>query len=249
MLHRRSLVAASAALAALLAPAGSRGQNLEVSPVVVEVSASTPSAIVTVKNLGAAPMRYQVTPFAWSEDRTGRTSLEPTKELAVFPTLFQLAPGASRKVRVGATVQPAGVEHAWRIFIEELPDAVAAQGQRVVLRTRFSVPVFQAPARAERRLDLRLAVEEGGLVVLAVNGGTVRQRPATIDVKLFGEGGVPIGELSVPPWYVLPGGERAFDVKLPKELCALVRKAIATAVTDGRKSEASQDLPSGACAR
>lgn len=245
--HRRTLVAAGIAVAALLAPAGSRGQNLEISPVVVELSTGSPSAVVSVKNIGATPMRYQIKPYAWSEARDGKSNLVPTEELAVFPTLFQLAPGATRKVRVGATVAAGSTERAWRIMIEELPDAVSGPGHKIVLQTRFSVPVFLAPLRPEPALKLSLGLEGSGLTVVAANGGNVRQRPASIAVRLLDANGAQLKELEVAPWYVLPGSERAFDARAPKELCGRVSKAVLVAEVGGRKVEASQDFPSGAC--
>jgi fimbrial chaperone protein len=238
-------LAAGLALAALLLPAGSRGQSLEVSPVVVDISGSTPSAVVTIRNLSAGAMRYQVKPFTWSDDRAGRTTLDPASDLAVFPGLFQLKPGEERKVRVGATVPPVASERVWRIMIEELPDAVQASGHKVVIRTRFSVPVFLAPIRPEVRVDYALRREGRGLTLVASNRGNVRVKPATMDVALLDEKGAEAKRLEVAPWYVLAGAERAFEVPVGPEICARIRQA--RAVVDG-KPASTLELPGGACA-
>lgn len=248
MSRRIAALAAALAAAALLVPAGSRGQNLEVSPVLVDLSAASPSAIVTVRNAGKGPMRYQVSGLRWSEDRDGRPTLTPAQDLSIFPPLFQLAPGASRKVRVGATVPPEALERSWRLMVEELPDAVASEGHQVRIRTRFAIPVFLAPPAPEVRCDVALRVEGGRLKLVIANRGTTRAKPLTTRVELFAAEGGKLRDLDVAPWYVLAGGERAWDVDVPKELCATVRRARVVADVAGRKLEATLELPGGACA-
>ncbi len=94
MIGRFPTLVAALAATTLFAPAGSRGQNLEISPVLVDLSPASPSAVVTVRNSGTAPMRYQVSGQRWSEDRAGKPTLVPAEDLAVFPPLFELAAGA-----------------------------------------------------------------------------------------------------------------------------------------------------------
>lgn len=244
---RRVLAAALLASAALLLPAGSRGQNLEISPVLVDLSSSAPSAVVTVKNLGKGPMRYQVKGFTWSEDRAGKPVLTPSSDFSIFPPLFQLPPGAEKKVRVGATVKPEGFERSWRLVVEELPDAVVAQGNQVTIRTRFAIPVFLAPLKPEARCTPSLAVEGKKLMLVVANQGTIRVKPVSTSVALFDAAGKQLRSLDVAPWYVLARGERAWDVGVPAELCALVRRATVVADVAGKKLEASQDFPGGVC--
>lgn len=248
MIGRAQRILAALAAAALLAPAGSRGENLEISPVLVDLSPAAPSVVVTVKNGGKLPTRYQVQGFRWSEDRSGRSRLDPADDLAVFPPLFQLAPGASRKVRVGATVAPGLVEQAWRLMIEELPDATAAEVNQVRIRTRFAIPAFLAPVRPDPSFQVRLAIEATGLALVVANPGNVRVKPLTTRVELFGADGSRLDTLDVAPWYVLAGGERSWDVKVPAARCAAVRRARVVADVEGKTVEASQEFPGGVCA-
>lgn len=245
---RRSRQLAFLTLVALAWPAGSRAQSLEISPVLVDLDAAAPSVVVTVKNVGKGPMRYQIKGMRWNEDRSGKPTLEAADDLAIFPPLFQLAPGASRKVRVGATVPATASERAWRLMIEELPDAVAAPGQKVTIRTRFAVPAFLAPLEKKARTDLSLAVEKAGLSLVVANRGTTRVKPLTTTVSLFAQDGAPIATLDVAPWYVLAGSERAWPVKVTAEQCGAVRRVKVVAEVGGQKLEASQDFPGGVCA-
>ena len=61
--------------------------------------------------------------------------------------------------------------------------------------------------------------------------------------------GKKLKDLEVTPWYVLAGGERAWEVKVPGELCAAVRSARVVADIGGQRLEASQPFPDGVCAK
>lgn len=236
--------------AALLIPAGSRATSLEISPVLVDLSPAVPSATITVKNGGASPMRYQVSAFRWTEDRAGMPALQPSQEFSIFPPLFQLAAGASRKVRVGATIPPEAQERAWRIVVEELPDAVQAQGPKVVLRTRFAIPTFLAPRQPETRGELALRLEGKALVLVIQNRGNVRLKQSAGTVELLDGAGKKIGDVEVPPWYALAGAERAVELRVPGATCAGVRSVRASLMTvGGLKLAASADFPDGLCSR
>src|SRR5690242_12064844 len=120
---------------------------MQVSPVWVEIGPAAPSAVITVRNGGSTPARYQLSAMSWTEPRAGAARLEPSSELSFFPPLFQLGAGEERKVRIGATVPPGATERAWRLFVEEIPAAVEAPpaAGQIRIRTRFGIPVFQAP--------------------------------------------------------------------------------------------------------
>lgn len=242
--------AAAVAVAALLLPAGSRAANLEISPVLVDLSAGVPAATLTVKNGGTAPMRYQVAAFRWTEDRAGAPTLQPSDEFSIFPPLFQLAAGASRKVRVGAIVPPEARERAWRIVVEEIPDAVRADGPRVAIRTRFAIPAFLAPRQPEPKGEAALQFDGKRLALVIVNRGNVRLKQAGARVELLDAAQKKIGELEVDPWYALAGAERAVELRVPEGLCAAVRRVRASVEAVGKvELSASADYPDGLCRR
>jgi fimbrial chaperone protein len=133
-------------------------------------------------------------------------------------------------------------------MVEEIPDAVKSEAHKVVIRTRFAIPVFLAPPHPEPRCDLSLKVEATGLALVVGNRGTTRVKPITTAVELFGADGSKLETLDVAPWYVLAGGERAWDVKVPAGRCAAVRRARVIADVAGKTLEASQEFPGGVCA-
>jgi fimbrial chaperone protein len=232
--------------AALLTPAAGRGGDLDVSPVNVELSAKARTALISLRNGGGAPARYQLRAYAWGQRPDGAMDLSPTRELAVFPPLLELAAGEERNVRIGTDAAPAAAERTWRVFIEELPRAETAEdAARVKVLTRIGVPVFLAPAAPVARGELVFLGRDGARVRLAIrNTGTVRLRPTAVTLALLGADGAPVFEKALDPWYVLAGGERVYEVEVPAEACARAATALASAALERGAIEARA---AGAC--
>lgn len=124
------------------------GASLQVSPTSVVVPASQNAGGLTLENTGGTPLHGQVRLFRWQQS-DGVDRLEPTRDLVVSPPMLRLAPGQRQLVRVirlGAP--PAGEETAYRLIVDELPDATvpddARHGLRLVLQ--YVIPVFLMPA-------------------------------------------------------------------------------------------------------
>lgn len=211
---------AASALAGATLPA--RAAELEVSPVLVELAAGRRTALLTVRNAGAAPARFQARASTWSNGTDGKMKLAPTREIAVFPPLLELAPGESRNLRVGTDVPAAPVERAWRLSVEELPrEDAPPDGARVRVLTRVGLPVFLAPAAdAVARGEVVFLARAGGRIRFALrNTGTVRLRPSAVTLSLVSGRGETIFEKPLDPWYVLAREERIHEVEPPPGAC------------------------------
>lgn len=244
---------AAIAIAALsaLAPATARAGRLEIQPVSLRLSAGERSAILTVRNGGAEPMRYEVTAMTWAQDARGEARYEPTEALTVYPPMFRLGPGERRRVRVGAAALPDGAEASYRVFVQELPTERKQRGRaRVSVLTRFALPVFVAPARpAAPRLELAgLAVARGRAAFELVAAGNVHVRPSALRLVLEAAGGAALHARDVETWYVLAGGRRAHDLALPAEACGSAARVRVEATTAEGTVSASAAIPAGACA-
>jgi fimbrial chaperone protein len=238
-------------LAALaLAPQGASALAVEVMPVRLDLTRAAPNGLLTVKNGSAAPARYQIRAYGWEESPQGEMKLSDPKELSVFPALLQLAPGDSRKVRIGTTAAPGAKERTWRVFAEELPEAVEqTKGASVRILTRVGIPVFLEPVLSESRPAVEVAAAGGGkLEVRLRNSGTVHFRPTAINLLLTNEKGERIHDEKLNAWYVLAGAERVYPVAVPPAVCGLARRAEVIALVDGKQLVGVLDLPSGSCA-
>jgi fimbrial chaperone protein len=208
------------ALAALCGAA--HGGDLEVSPVLVELTAERPSAMITVRNESAAPVRFEVRVFAWDQGRDGEMALAATPDLVAYPPLLELAPGEARSVRVGTRLPPGASERSYRVFVEQLaaPEPSDAPA-RVAVLTRFGIPVFVEPPTRIARAEIVPPELVGRRIEFAVrSGGTVRIRPRSVRVTVGDAAGRALFEKELPAWYVLAGGERAYTVDLDETACA-----------------------------
>jgi len=104
--------------------------------------------VLTVRNTGEEDAVMQVSLIQWPAANMP-FAIEPTRDLLVTPTTFRLAGGAQQMVRVGllGTV-PLQTEAAYRLIVEEVPEAQEQNTTRMRLVVRHDLPVFVAPAAA-----------------------------------------------------------------------------------------------------
>src|SRR6476646_1437396 len=207
--------------ALLLAPPSASASNFTVTPTEVDLSTSATSALVTLRNGSKAPLRFEVTLVSWSEDEHGKMALSPSSQVTFFPKLVELAPGASRNIRIGINAGAArDVERSFRLFIEELPDQSAPTANAVALRTKVGIPVFVRPAKPSRTATLEsVSVENGKVLARVRNTGNLHISVDTVSVKGTGGSGAVTFTKEGPGWYVLPGTVRIFEVPMTSAEC------------------------------
>lgn len=236
--------------ASLLAAApAAEASELAVSPILVELSPRAPTALLSVKNEGAGAVRLQIRAFSWAQDVRGEMVLTPTDAVVVFPPLLELAPGATRNVRLGTTAPQRAAERSFRIFVEELPSAVAPPSEPAVrVLTRIGIPVFLAPLEARAKAELVTSPVEGRRVQFSLrNRGTVRLRPSSVRAAFLGADGRPLGTAEQKAWYVLAGDTREYAVEVPAAACAATRHVELTVVLDQETLTGTAAVPKGAC--
>lgn len=199
-------------LACVFAPA--RAGSFTVSPVRLELEPGTAATSLKVTNQGDEPKTLQVTALRWTRDAAG-DHYDNTDLPIVTPPLFQLGKGGSSQVvRIGFRAPPkAGDnERAWRIIVEEVPQAPAAAGATLVaMRLRISLPLFVPPAKARQDLRWEGTVDAAGMPHLAAtNAGSISER---IDRLELAPGGAALPQHLEGPIYIFPGERRTMDMK------------------------------------
>ena len=205
----------------LLAPHAATASNFTVTPTEVNLSASVTSALVTVRNRGKVPLRFEITLVSWSEDQHGQMILTPSADVTFFPKLVELPAGASRNIRIGINAGAArDVEQSFRLFVEELPDQSAPTANAVALRTKVGIPVFVRPAKPTRTAVIdRVSVENGKVLTRVRNTGSLHISVDNISVKGTGGSAAPTFSKDGAGWYVLPGATRIFEVPMTATEC------------------------------
>ena len=119
--HVLALVVALLGALVVVGPGRAHAARFQVQPTRVDLAGTHHVGSLAVTNRSTEEVRFQITAMAWTESEDGTTGLTPTDELVVYPSLFTLAPGDSRSVRVTSMASPGAREVPYRIFVEELP--------------------------------------------------------------------------------------------------------------------------------
>jgi fimbrial chaperone protein len=164
-----ALIAGSAALAATLWAGPAAAGTLQINPVLVQIDADHRTGSVTVRNMEAVPVTIHAYPLAWSQ-AGGQDHYDDSAALIVSPPVFTIAPQGTQVVRVGLR-NAAGSGHAYRLIVEEVPEATPGTGIRVALR--LNLPLY-ANVPAGSLAQLRWAAShlpDGGWAIEATNTG------------------------------------------------------------------------------
>ena len=204
---------------ACLAPAAS-ASSFTVNPTQIFLTAKATSALLTLRNESGESLRFQLTAFAWDQSPQGEMKLAPTEDIVFFPALLVLAPKESRNVRVGIAAPFGAAERTYRIFVEELPPLNASDSPAVRVLTKLGVPIFLQPSKLQSLGSLtNLGVKDGAFSFELRNSGNVHFLPQIVRVRGIGRTGETLLDKSMDGWYILAGGTRAYELKLPGSEC------------------------------
>jgi fimbrial chaperone protein len=114
---------------------------LRVSPITLDLAAGTSASTVRLWNDARKPTNVQVRVFRWTKVN-GKDHLEPTQDVVASPPITKLAPGTENLIRVvRVSKKPVQGVEAYRLLIDELPDAANKVPGQVNVMIRHSIPV------------------------------------------------------------------------------------------------------------
>ena len=236
-------------VAFLLAPHAATASNFTVTPTEVNLSTSTTSALVMLRNASKLPLRFEVTLVSWSEDERGKMALNPSADVTFFPKLVELAGGASRNIRIGINAGMArDVEQSFRLFVEELPDQSAPAANAVALRTKVGIPVFVRPSKPSRSAVIDGVSVEGGKVLVRVrNTGNLHINVERMSVTGTGGSAAATFTKEGPGWYVLPGAMRIFEVPMTATECKATTQVAVEVFGHNKSLKGASQVSPAAC--
>lgn len=158
--------------------------SLQVQPALVDVMAPGAASTITLRNTGPTPINVQVRVFRWSQI-DGEEHLEPTENVVASPPAVTLAPNTDYVARIVRIVkQPVVGEEAYRLFIDELPDAAQSKTNAIKLLVRHSIPVFFAGQdRTAPDVDWSILRRGDRVVLAARNNGGSRLRLSALSLR------------------------------------------------------------------
>jgi fimbrial chaperone protein len=151
--------------------------TLQINPVLLEVNASRRTALITLRNEESTPVTVRTYALEWRQ-QGGEDAYAETSAVIVSPPIFTIPANGTQLIRVGLRSASAPPQ-AYRLIVEEVPDARPGDGIRVALR--LNLPLYSnVPAgdpAAVRWSSWR--DHDGSWMLEAVNPGTgyVRLNP------------------------------------------------------------------------
>jgi len=200
--------------------------RVDISPIRLDLGGARRSGVIALRNQGQEPVRYEVSASSWLLLADGEQKLEVTDALTVFPTVFEIPPGASKSIRVGLRRLPSSGEASYRLLVKQLPAnrRQAGDGAAVQMLTNFSLPVFAATAEARAAPRLGEPEVRGARLSFALrNDGDRSFRATRVMVRGHGVGAESLFETELPAWYVLSRGIRRYELAIPPGACAKLR--------------------------
>lgn len=223
-------------VACCLAGGGARAQSsLMIWPLDPVIEDDQRAAALWLENRGSQPMSLQIRVLAWSQaERADRYASQET--VVPSPPMATVPPGQRQLVRLMNTrPAPEGTELAYRVLVDELPDADGGQDNTpqgsamgIKLQIRYSVPLFVSgkghwskpradkvrdPASAARPdLRWRTQREMDGHYLLVRNDGRAHARLTAVQ-WVRGNDTVTINPGLLG--YVLPGAEMRWKLEQP----------------------------------
>ncbi|WP_057628484.1 fimbrial biogenesis chaperone [Stenotrophomonas terrae] len=177
-------------IAVLACAFDSNAGNLQVAPIILEFSDNQQANALWLENNGDQAVHAQIRVQQWSQ--TGASDvLAPTQALRASPAIVQMLPGERQLVRI---VRPAPLpaaipyEQAYRVWVDELPEATEQRPSGLQFLLRYSIPVFVLPHGALPREQISKPAQDtsslqtswqpasGALILEAHNTGNQRVR-------------------------------------------------------------------------
>jgi fimbrial chaperone protein len=117
--------------------------GVNVHPLLIDLNDAQRHASITVANGERFPELLRVEVKAWDQNQ-GEDHYVPSEDLLVVPPVLSVVPQQEKVVRLGLRHPvTAGREQAYRVFVTEVPPAIAMKkGAQVQVAFRVGVPVF-----------------------------------------------------------------------------------------------------------
>ncbi|WP_298931022.1 molecular chaperone [uncultured Ramlibacter sp.] len=173
----------------LLICCAAQAGGFAIVPLRVELGPNRASSL-SVTNTDEAKT-FEARAVRWTQANYDDTYTQ-TDELLLAPATFRLEKGASQVVRVQLNRRQDGAEHAYRIFIDEVPAAQEIKANSLKTIVSMAIPVFVAPAagpvlKGEAALSVLLVKDELQVQIRNTGKANLKLREWTVTSPKAGE--------------------------------------------------------------
>ena len=214
-------------LLAFLAAAGAAvADGFSVAPLRIELGKNR-SASLNVTN-GDEAKTFEVRVMRWTQ-KNRDDSYAPSDDLLAAPATFKAGKGGTQVVRIALNRKLDGDEHAYRIFVEEVPASREISPNSLKTVVSMAIPAFVAPQSGpitKVQVTLKAALGKDRVVQIEV------ANPSKANLKLLewqvsAAAGEPL--LKVPSAaYILAGNTLSGSYKLPLETSGPLKLTLRT---------------------
>lgn len=187
--------------------------TLNINPVLVEIGTGQRTATVSLRNQEATPVTIRAYALGWRQV-DGEDVYDESSAVIVSPPIFTIPAGGTQLIRVGLRKQ-SGTPLAYRLIVEEVPEANPGGGIKVALRLNLPLySMMNAGDSAALRWSAK-RLPDGEWQIEAVNSGPgyVRLDPGSVATAT---GIQPRAEINFGT--VLPGATRRWRIGARPEI-------------------------------
>jgi fimbrial chaperone protein len=209
----------------------SAGSETLIRPVPIKLWPDSATQLVSVRNNGDDPVRFQASVYSWAVSPDGDPAMTPTDDILFFPPLLSINPDVDQIVRVGASGFGA-VERAYILILQQLPPppvAPAAQKRlapKIDILQKLAVPLYVEPPNLQYAIAIDdITLRNGRLSFRVVNNGNVHV-VAGVQVTGRGASDKQVFKTAIKPvlsGQLLAGTYRNSSTDIPKAVCAEIR--------------------------
>ena len=136
-----------------------------------------------------------------------------------------------------------------RIIVQELPSRNSKKtANQLQILTRMSIPIFEAPPKSHNASEITESRASDGKFSFGVaNKGNVHTMVKSLKVSALGTNDQLLFTHELSGWYVLAGGQRVYDIELPKNLCSQIKSIAIRGQTTTSELSHNYRMPPGSC--
>lgn len=226
--------------------------EFSVHPIRIFLDKDRKSDVVTVKNTGAVPLKFEIRPKEWTQNSSGEDVYTDTPELLVFPRLMVLKAGEDRDIRIGMKIPPSTTEKTYRVYITELPPTNpsdnAGQGANVGFLVNFALPVFFAPRTPAPALEVAsFDLTNGHIKLTLANRGNVHHLVQEMSIIGFDASGAEVYREPINDRYFLAGTTKSYAQDITAQNCGALAVISFNVRTDKTSANAKRGLDKNSC--